>query len=339
MPLRLVGLVFSVCITITLLADPGDTPRPLDGGDRSEELRDHLIKGFELKRSGQTERWQAFLRTFVMPKPAEWFQHVFGEETGRRLSTAFARKVDGIAEAVDRRCQVPPKGELSIRITRIQVDNQEGNRFERSIVTAMCSKESLYRAEGWSESEGSWLFLDGIVYANGGFRLPDVLREAMAPVDRCAERLAQIEVYLALFESKFARYPIDFSEIQRPDMLTEERVLRCTAQDDAADGFQYFYPFLESSTPPTAIVAWDKTPHPGNVRNVLTFAGKVDLMAEEDFEKALALQRKSSVEGLKKELAKNQEWSVSVREKSPPRELRRSVLVSLLRSCEGEADK
>lgn len=338
MKLSTLALVIGLCIPGFADPDPAVKDAPLDGGDRTEELRKHLLKGFESKRSGDKEAWLEFRRGFVMPDAGTWFRKVFGEETGAKLASDYAKQVDKIPDYVDYRCEVPREGELSIKITRICSDNSEGSRFDRSIVRAMRTRESLYRVEADSEAAGPWMFMK-LVYANGGFRLPDVLDGAMAPVDLCAVRLTQIGVYLALFEMKFARYPLDFSEIKRPDMLTDDRLLQCPCQEGAETGFQYFYPYQEQSTPGNTYVAWDLKCHEGDLRNVLTFKGKVELVPEKEFQEVLARQRKASVEGLKKSLETNESWTVSVKEKSPPRDKRKSVLEELLKSCEAEDSK
>lgn len=105
----------------------------------------------------------------------------------------------------------------------------------------------------------------------------------------CVNHLKQIGIYMALFESKFKRYPKSLKEVQRPDMMTDLSLLNCPADGEGEEkAYGYCEPAKGDETPPDAVCAWDAVPHADGTRNVLFFQGRVGPMKEDDFRKALA---------------------------------------------------
>lgn len=137
------------------------------------------------------------------------------------------------------------------------------------------------------------LILPALAAARGASRATD-----------CKNHLKQIGVYCALYESKFKAYPPTLSYLWRPDMATDANLFRCPqktgkrssstvrSENFPADvGYEYRCPPPEIETDPnyaSVVMAWDREPHSDGKRAVLFFTGRVELLDQEAFERALA---------------------------------------------------
>ncbi|MBI2920090.1 MAG: DUF1559 domain-containing protein [Planctomycetes bacterium] len=120
----------------------------------------------------------------------------------------------------------------------------------------------------------------------------------------CRNHLKQIGVYCALYESRYKAYPPTLSHLWRPDMATDANLFRCPQKtgkraSSAARvekfpsdvGYEYRCPPPSIETDPnydSVVVAWDRDPHSDGKRAVLFFTGRVDLLDQAAFERALA---------------------------------------------------
>lgn len=114
------------------------------------------------------------------------------------------------------------------------------------------------------------------------------LGEALHPSKntQCKNGLKQIGIYVTLYESKYRKYPKSLADLRSPDLANDEKLFRCavTGKDDA---YVYVFPEKGDETAYTAILAYDREPHPDGARSVLLFSGVVRTLDKDQFAQAL----------------------------------------------------
>lgn len=131
--------------------------------------------------------------------------------------------------------------------------------------------------------------------------------EVTAKVTACKNDLKQIGVYFALFESKNRHYPGSIEELKGPTMINgnTEKILVCPFDTSGdACSYEYLHPVRGDDEPYDSIMAYDRHPHPDGRRCVLHFQGRVDEMADSDFQKLLADQIAADRVALGEEIVK-----------------------------------
>lgn len=310
-------------------------PESADGGkDRTEEVRALVMQGLEFAKKDDAALMK-FANDFAIPDASAWLRTIFGEEVGARIAEQYANEAKEVPQKVAERFRFLAKGKksLTVEVKRIH-DPEIADRANKFILQAMRSGISIYKVDAYTD-DGWYLYLT-LVFAGEKFRQIECLPEAINFPDRCSLFLFQDGIYLSLFEAKFSRCAIDLTEIIREDMLTDHKYLRCPCHPSIEPGFDYFYPFGEAATDASAIVAWDKSAHSDGKRSVLLYNGNVESLTDADFHRRLSAQRKASIPGLKKAIATNDSWTVSDREKAPPRQERLKAMQHLLGECEAE---
>ena len=129
----------------------------------------------------------------------------------------------------------------------------------------------------------------------------------MAKVTACKNDLKQIGVYFALFESKNRHYPGSIEELKGPTMIngTGEKILVCPFDTSGdACSYEYLHPVRGDDEPYDSIMAYDRHPHPDGRRCVLHYQGRVDEVADADFQKLLADQIAADRVALGEEIVK-----------------------------------
>ncbi|MCC6741151.1 MAG: hypothetical protein IT452_19075 [Planctomycetia bacterium] len=119
----------------------------------------------------------------------------------------------------------------------------------------------------------------------------------------CKNHLKQMGVYVALHEAKTRKYPPDLRALWRPDLATSADIFICPVTSGATDttpapapgapwesfasrvSYEYRFPERGDETPPDALMAWDRVPHPDGKRCVLLFQGRVDEVDQATFER------------------------------------------------------
>lgn len=111
---------------------------------------------------------------------------------------------------------------------------------------------------------------------------------------RCGNNLKQLGVYLALYESKFKKYPEKIEQVKRPDMATSEALFMCPL---LGEGHRYVYVWSKDgdATPNDSLTLYCDAPHPDGQRQFLTFNGRAWELPEETFQDVL---RTGSIEGV-----------------------------------------
>ena len=129
----------------------------------------------------------------------------------------------------------------------------------------------------------------------------------MAKVTACKNDLKQIGVYFALFESKNRHYPGSIEELKGPTMIngTGEKILVCPFDTSGdACSYEYLHPVRGDDEPYDSIMAYDRHPHPDGRRCVLHYQGRVDEVADADFQKLPADQIAADRVALGEEIVK-----------------------------------
>jgi hypothetical protein len=123
----------------------------------------------------------------------------------------------------------------------------------------------------------------------GGWRLTTASIRSMTGIRSVRNPMKQMGVYMALYESKFRRYPTCWDEMVRPDMC-QDTDLFLSSDMDSDEKLVYVFPLLGDACAADAICAYDPAGAREGVTEVLFFQGRVESMTTADLEAKLAAQ-------------------------------------------------
>lgn len=171
----LVGImVCFLCLSFVPFTDGASAASaPAEYPGTTEGIKQFIEEVLTAVEAEDKEKVASLVRGMALPKPGEWFQHVFGEKTGEALATGYRKQLPTLErELTSIFVRMVKEGNTEVRVKRFtDAADREGTGGQRRVLAAMKNPVPLYSVRMVKPGQRYGMHLWSFVYVEGGFRL------------------------------------------------------------------------------------------------------------------------------------------------------------------------
>lgn len=173
--------VSAVCVLLLLCScGEGESPSAAPTGrpDTVQALEELVRALYDAATQGRADEAGALSRALLLPDAPQWFERVFGKETGARLAAEYEPSVGRIGTLPELFPSLKAQGQTELRVERHdRGDDDAATGFQAVALQQMKAKVALYSVRFLVPGESSGFSLWSFVHVGGDFRFAGKMKQ------------------------------------------------------------------------------------------------------------------------------------------------------------------